>query len=75
MKLGDFVWSWWKLEIEQRNPFSLGALNVFSIELFDTTTDKDININQELLKQEFVWPDPLPDFSIEETKKSHEKKV
>lgn len=31
--------------------------------LYDTTTDTDIHINQQLIEHGFAWPDPFPDVS------------
>ena len=39
------------------HPGLLDVTSVYSVELYDTTTDQDILIADELISQQLAWPD------------------
>ena len=42
---------------------------MLAVELFDTSTDEDININKELIKAGYAWPDAVEKNEEEEERK------
>lgn len=39
--------------------FISGVLSILAVDLYDTSTDEDVNINKQLLKLGVAWSDPL----------------
>jgi len=50
-----------KVDSDQSVASLKGSLNVLAVELFDTTTNEDVNINKRLIEHGIAWPEDKKD--------------
>lgn len=48
-----------KIDPQQSAETKRGVLSILAVDLYDTSTDEDVNINKQLLKLGVAWSDPL----------------